>query len=403
MSTSSFFTYRTYVLLFAVLFLMACPPLRDQPYPLSNPIFSAHQHSFNLDSLQKILAPKGFFKIEPLAGGLSISYPYDDQGISSEYWLNDSVLVLKVNSMPYTRRDLAENRSGKIRFEQKLRARKKAFIDRHGLYFTNFQSLIIGNQGLLTQQTSLSYDRSFSYFDGKHLSPIENFHTTLPIFGNLDTMKFSNGIFYDAFKLIDEKRGLVYEGRYENNLEVGDWVYYDSLGQLQWTEFYEAGELQKVVYTEGAHRSRAEPLPTVKSTLFLHQIILFVLSIIAFLLGYAYFRFMRISKSVYGSKEVWMTVLLVILNMFVFAVSLFFFVLTFFCIHGLFFALFGWDLPYEILNFIPFCLLFILFEIIFFMGSGRVFEAPFHGALFAIGVLIFLEYYYIISLSSGMP
>lgn len=407
MITSKNNRFGVYVILlvFCVLFLKSCSITDATWYKLSNPVYLAYEHQLDITLLNK-LEQKDSFNLKKVHGGYML-YPITGMMHDYSLWINDSLLLLKVDRVTceYTR--FIHKLSSQILFEKELRTQrpqlKEDLLSDLAFYEKQYVSEKAREEYYRVDRYPLEpQQRSFHFhINDTLLKPVERLQWSGIAFGDTLSLGFKDGMQQGSFILKDSSQQLITNGNYEGGFEEGEWQIVDQMGALQWTEDWEKGELQKIKYAKGNTFTRPERLPTLKETIFLHRAIFYFLGIAGIVLFYFYIKSFRKFTHAFKNTNAWRTLGIILLSPVLSVGTLLITLCLSLIMHTLLNGLFTWDLPS--FDYAIFIIPYYFFAgLIYFMVTFRIQDILWHATFLMILILMLGEAGFLQRLGTGI-
>ena len=383
------------IALFCICLLTSCPHIRDEPYVLPNPILAAYTHNIDLRPLRSAMEDS-LFQIQEVDDGIIL--PAIIFMHSFRLWINDSVLVVRLESMPFLPIPRNKHIGGRVILESEFRKTYPDLAD-------HMKPLLCQSLDRIKQRYTTHYKDQVSLSDrplqiNNHLLyPVKTLTWHSSAFGSEDIYHFRDGIAHGPFTSVDTT-GLEQAGFFRNGVESGTWEYRDSVGQLQYIEQYtDQGELKKVTHQKGATFTRATPLPTLQRLKRMHYTMSFILGITIMHFMYHYVKTFRDIKIPYDGQSALEEIGGILLS---FVLSFFagvaVFLLTPMISHMLGLA-FGWDVPVDLDILLPITF-FVIAECIMLLLTNRLRDVLWHISIMVLITLLYYEWKFLLRLEN---
>ncbi len=373
-------------------------------YTFQNPVFLAYHHELDIDKVHE-LAQQDTFALLLQDGGYKL-YPEQVGPYYGSVWINDSLILIKVDYAICGFYEFINQRSGKVRFESRLRERRPNLIRDALVPLTDFNSKFYGmGNAIEVKSDPYAFNENAIPFEFEMsdtlMRPVDSLHWQSYVFGDTLDLQFKNGVLEGRSIFRDTTKGLVKHGFYRNGFESGEWKVTDTTGNLQWIERWKGGELQAIEYTEKSHLKREKRLPTLKETIFLHRLIVYAFVLVTILVLYHYIKSFRSFIWPYRNKNAYqiigMIILTPVISIGTSLVALIFMLLIIAFLQ----TLLGWDLPSYLYCFwiIPY---YSIVGCFYFIINFRMQDIFWHAALLACALVIYGELDYLGSLHIGV-
>ena len=246
--------------------------------------------------------------------------------------------------------------------------------------------------------TAVALEDDFSFAG---ISPVDTLSWSTSAFGKKANYHFKDGYLHGPFSTLDSA-GLLQQGYYDNGYAAGLWQYYDTAGQLQYTEEYAIqGELQRVKQEPNVIFQGTKPLPTLRYLWNIHRLMFCLLCLLLIWLAIRYLMtFRQLELPYIGQSLGELFVSLFVISP-VLSLGLGFFTLvSILFLSGSFGHLLGWDLPLHFLNVLQGVLILPMIECGWLWITNRFQDVTWHSLLAVNTILILGEWHFLQRLAS---
>jgi len=318
--------------------------------------------------------------------------------LEKKVFQGDSIFMIKKLMIEiYNHLDPIDKKSGNVIFEDQIIKRRKERVQNQLKETHEFplKEIQFSSREEMPKSNKIAVP---------HITPTlslkDSFQTMTSQFGALEKLNFLNSELHGEYIRYWDSTAIEIQGTYENGLEQGTWTFYSARGEKEKEEVYEKGLLQNRTLFYGGKTMKDSSIITKQQVTRIHIffLIFFILSLIGSLI--LFYKFFKSEQPKAKEKISFLNVV----QRIVFSIggALGISISNIYVMGAIFYVLeiFYWDLPTDLDNFFLWLFVSCLFPFAYFIITNRFRDFIFVWIWLVLGILIFEEIQFFISLFS---